>query len=461
MSCSAQTRSPSPRAVAEAHVAQLDLAAQASEVDGVRRVDEVGLLVEQLEDLVERGHARLVGRVELRELLDRVEEEVQRGDEADDDADLDVAVDRLQAAVQEDRDRRQRAEQLDGREVRRVEVDGRHVHVAVALVELVEAPDVARLLAERAHDADPRQRLLQVGRDRPDRRPRLRVRVRRRDPEGERREAHHGEDEERQQRQLDVQPEQDRHRADERQGALEQRHDAVGDERVQRLHVVGHARDELARLAALVEADRLGLQVGEDPQPQVLQRALADPADEVGLRVRRAPVHERADDEREHDEVKRADVAGADAVVDRELDERRRRERRRGRRDERDEHEDDPRAVGRQQRHEPAQLAPAAAGLAQAAAQLGRRQRRVAVGDWSATRRAARRPACACSQARHLGLERLAREEDLVGQALLDDLAVERRALDAARRACRGRRGGRRRAPRSRRRARSSTAGGR
>ena len=31
------------------------------------------------------------------------------------------------------------------------------------------------------------------------------------------------------------------------------------------------------------------------------------------------------------------------------------------------------------------------------------------------------------SQARHLGLERLAGEEDLVGQALLDDLAVERR----------------------------------
>jgi hypothetical protein len=37
-------------------------------------VDEVGLLVEQLEDLVQRGHARLVLRVELRELLDRVEE---------------------------------------------------------------------------------------------------------------------------------------------------------------------------------------------------------------------------------------------------------------------------------------------------------------------------------------------------------------------------------------------------
>ena len=40
---------------------------------------------------------------------------------------------------------------------------------------------------------------------------------------------------------------------------------------------------------ALVEADRHLLQVAEDLQAQVLQRALADPADEVGLRVRRAP----------------------------------------------------------------------------------------------------------------------------------------------------------------------------
>ena len=51
------------------------------QLDGVRGVDELGLLVEQPEDLVERRHPRLVGRVELRELLDRVEEVVERGDE--------------------------------------------------------------------------------------------------------------------------------------------------------------------------------------------------------------------------------------------------------------------------------------------------------------------------------------------------------------------------------------------
>ena len=75
-------------AVAERHVLEADLAAHARGSSmRVGRVDEVGLLVEQLEDLVERRHAGLVGRVELRELLDRVEEVVQRGDEADEHAD--------------------------------------------------------------------------------------------------------------------------------------------------------------------------------------------------------------------------------------------------------------------------------------------------------------------------------------------------------------------------------------
>ena len=41
------------------------------------RVDHVRLGVEQVEDLVERRHPLLVGRVELRELLDRFEEGVR------------------------------------------------------------------------------------------------------------------------------------------------------------------------------------------------------------------------------------------------------------------------------------------------------------------------------------------------------------------------------------------------
>ena len=92
------------------------------------------------------------------------------------------------------------------------------------------------------------------------------------------------------QRELDVEVEQDPDRADQRQARLEQRHDGVGDEAVERLDVVGDARDQHARGAALVEADRQRLQVREDADAQVGERALADPADEVGLQ-RRSSAH--------------------------------------------------------------------------------------------------------------------------------------------------------------------------
>ena len=61
-------------AVRERHVLEADLAAHARQLDRVGEVVDVRVLVEQLEDLVERGHAGLVGRVELRQRLDRVEE---------------------------------------------------------------------------------------------------------------------------------------------------------------------------------------------------------------------------------------------------------------------------------------------------------------------------------------------------------------------------------------------------
>ena len=70
-------------------------AAQRRQLGGRRGVGELGLLVEELEDLVQGRHARLVGRVELGELLDRVKEVVQRGDEREHDAGRGVAVEDL------------------------------------------------------------------------------------------------------------------------------------------------------------------------------------------------------------------------------------------------------------------------------------------------------------------------------------------------------------------------------
>ena len=89
-------RSPPLRlvGVGEPDALHLDLAADLTRVDGPGRVDHVRSGVEQVEDLVERRHPLLVGRVELGELLDRFEEGRQVADEGDDHADLDRPVDR-------------------------------------------------------------------------------------------------------------------------------------------------------------------------------------------------------------------------------------------------------------------------------------------------------------------------------------------------------------------------------
>ena len=68
-------------------------------------------------------------------------------------------------------------------------------------------------------------------------------------------------------------------------------------------------RDQDAGLVARVEADRQALEVREDPLAQVLQRALADPVDEVGLRVGGDPVDQRRGDERDQDNREEVGVA--------------------------------------------------------------------------------------------------------------------------------------------------------
>jgi hypothetical protein len=79
-------------AVREGHVVELDLAAHSRQLKRARRVADVGFLVQQLEDLVERRHARLVGGVELGERLDRVEEALEVQDERHEHADRRLAV---------------------------------------------------------------------------------------------------------------------------------------------------------------------------------------------------------------------------------------------------------------------------------------------------------------------------------------------------------------------------------
>ena len=226
------------------------------------------------------------------------------------------------------------------------------------------------LLGEGLDDTDPGEGLLQVGGDRADGLPRELVGVGARDAEEHRGGEEHREDQEDEAGELRVEQQQDHDGADQGQAGGEERRHRVGDERVERLDVVGHPRDEHAGGAPLVEGDRLALEMPEDLHPQVLQRALADPPGQVGLQVGADPDEDRRGDEEDHDHVEHALVAGLDPVVDRLLGERRRGERGAGADDERDEHERDPALVGREQQREPLELAPASARALQAAPQL-------------------------------------------------------------------------------------------
>ena len=349
-----------PRVVGEGDVLEAHVAADRTERGRAGAVLEGGRGVEQLEDLLERRHPRLVGRVQLGELLDRFEQERERRHERDHGAGGDVAGDRLVAAVQHDQRERDPGEHFHGGEVGGVEPHGHHVGVAVLAVELGERRLVAGLLAEAAHDADARERLLQVGGDRPDRLTGAPEGAGGDEPEPDREPGDERHDAERQQRQPGVEVEQHGDRPEQRQAGLHERHDGVGDEAFQGLHVVGDARDQHPRGAALVEADRLALQVGEDADAQVGERALADEADEVGLQVGHRPHQQRGDEEREHDEHERARVVALDPFVDRDLREQRRRQRGGGADEQRGEHRGDAQPVGAQQLQQAAQVARAA-----------------------------------------------------------------------------------------------------
>ena len=214
-------------------------------------------------------------------------------------------------------------------------------------------------------------------------------------------------------------------------------------------------RDQHAGGAALVEADRHRLEVAEDLQAQV-RRARAGRPSRRGRSARTSAPQTRSaltrnatttrssvphvalEDARRRSPPSPSGAGASDAAVPITSA---------------SEHRASRAPVGRGAATiSPRSLRPRPRGAAQAAAQVVAAACASARGD-------ARRPAA--SQPRHLALARLAGEEDLVGQALLDDLAVELGAPRAARRACRARAARRPRARRSRRRARSSTGGGR
>ena len=95
-----------------------------------------------------------------------------------------------------------------------------------------------------------------------------------------------------------------------------ERGDAVGDELIEGVDVVGQAADDPARLLSAEEVQRQLLQVREQLASQVVDDVFAHPARQVGLQVARAEVERAHGDERDNDPVQNRQVLVDDAVVD-------------------------------------------------------------------------------------------------------------------------------------------------
>ena len=272
--------------VAEADVVEADVSGGAFQRPGVRGVDDVRLLVQHVRDAVERGGRGEERVVELRELLDRVEEvaEVQR--EREQRADRHVPLDDEPAADAEDDRRRDRREDVDRREVDPVQDHRVVVRLPVALVHAAEGRLARRLAGEGLDDAHARDVLGERRRHETEPLADVPVRPVRARPEPGGRERHQREDDERREGEAPVEEEEDDDGAGEDERVLDEARDAVRDEQVERLDVVRDPADDRARPVPLVVAERETLEMREELDAEVGERAFSDPAREVRLRAR-------------------------------------------------------------------------------------------------------------------------------------------------------------------------------
>ena len=360
-------------AVGEPDVLELDPACDLWQLLRIRPVGQPGIGIQHVEDLVQRRRSRQERLVELGQLLDRLEEVREQPDEHEQVAGRDLAVDHQHAAVPKHHRHRRGRQQVDDREVDGADVDRLHVGLAVGAVHLVESPLVRPLAAERLDDADAGDVLLQRGGDLGQPLSGAAVGARRVAAEqrgGDRHPREHGQ---RRQRQLPVQVEQHQRGADQRDGVLKQGGGAVCDQRLQRLDVVGQARDDDAGAGALEEAQVEPLDVLEQVDAEISEDPLADPAGQVALGCGRRPADPGDDHEHDHPHLKRALVAGDDALVDRLLGDQRPADGRGRAEQEGDHRQDRPARVGTRvadQAGHPADRRPpaeAAAGVAQPA----------------------------------------------------------------------------------------------
>ncbi len=140
-------------AVAEPEVFEADVAVDPAELAGTRAVLHLRLLVHDVHDLVQRGDGGQERVVELRELLDGVEEVRDVEDEREERSHGQLSAGDEVAAVAEDDRSRDGREEVDEREVEPVRDHRLLVRLPVVRVDLLEVAPPAGLTGERLHDA--------------------------------------------------------------------------------------------------------------------------------------------------------------------------------------------------------------------------------------------------------------------------------------------------------------------
>ena len=344
-------------AVGEDDVVELEVARDPADLGGVRLVGDVVLGVEHGGDLRHRGARRLHLAVELRELLQRLEDELQHPDGRDERADLERAsVDQL-GAGEEHGDGRDHAEQLDRREEDRRQLLRVDVGDPVRLVEVAELALECALAVEGLDDGHSGDGLGQLRRHGRDARPDVgEGDVRRRlEPPGH---EHAG----RQHDQCDhaeapVEQEEAADSREQRQRVDDERRQALVEHVRQRVDVARQARDDPARLLLREVAQRERGEVVEEVPAQLEHDPLPDSGQHEPGRRAEHPGRQAHGDVGDDVEGEAFLVVSLDPVVDRVADDRPA-EHGRGRGDRGDHHHDrDP--------------PPAAAGVAPEARQAG------------------------------------------------------------------------------------------
>ncbi len=187
------------RAVGEDDMVDREIALDSRQLDRVAAVADLRLLVEDGRDLDHRSGSRLELAVDVRELLQRLEHELEQIERRDERPDCQGVMREERVAGPEHGAGRERAQELDRREEDREDLLRVDVLLAVCDVQLVELRLKGALPVERLHDRHPRDGLGDLRRDRGDAVARLDQRHVRRalEPAGEHERRRHGREERR------------------------------------------------------------------------------------------------------------------------------------------------------------------------------------------------------------------------------------------------------------------------